>query len=141
MKIISCDVIGTPASQGSLVKSRYGMRYTNQSELMSWRQDLINSLLIAKPDEWEIDLAYSVSCEFRFVRPKGHYGKKGLLPSAPEYKTTKIDLDKAMRALGDAIERSGLVRNDSQIIHWAASKRYCDNGESPGVSITLSSQP
>jgi len=109
--------------------------------LKSWRHSVMCELIAKKPDDWEIDCAFSVSCELRFMRPKAHYGKKGLRPSAPQYKTTKIDLDKGMRAIGDAIEHSGLIRNDSQIIHWIASKRYCDTGESPGASITLSSQP
>jgi len=142
MKIISVDVIGTPASQGSLVgNGRYGMRYQNDKVLKMWRCDVITELIAKKPDDWDVDAAFSVSCELRFMRPKAHYGKKGLRPSAPKYKTTKIDLDKGMRAIGDAIEQSGLIRNDSQIIHWTASKRYCDTGESPGASITLSSQP
>jgi len=75
------------------------------------------------------------------MRPKAHFGKKGLRPSAPRYKTTKSDTDKLIRSIGDSIQQSGLVRDDSQIIHWAASKRYCETGESPGASITLSSQP
>jgi len=144
MKIISVDVIGTPVSQGSLVgNGRYGMRYQNDKELKLWRHSVICELIAKKPDDWNVDAAFSVSCELRFMRPKAHYSaKKGLLrPSAPKYKTTKIDLDKGQRAIGDAIEQSGLIRNDSQIIHWAASKRYCDTGESPGASITLSSQP
>ena len=142
MKIISVDVIGTPVSQGSLVgNGRYGMRYQNDKELKLWRHSVICELIAKKPDDWNVDAAFSVSCELRFMRPKAHYGKKGLRPSAPKYKTTKIDLDKGMRAIGDAIEQSGLIRNDAQIIHWAASKRYCDTGESPGASITLSSPP
>ena len=143
MKIISVDVIGTPVSQGSLVgNGRYGMRYQNDKELKLWRHSVICELIAKKPDDWNVDAAFSVSCELRFMRPKAHYSaKKGLRPSAPQYKTTKIDLDKGMRAIGDAIEQSGLFRNDSQIIHWAASKRYCEKGESPGASITLSSQP
>ena len=76
------------------------------------------------------------------MRPKSHYGTKGTLrPAAPRYKTTKSDTDKLIRSIGDSIQQSGLVRDDSQIIHWIASKRYCEPGESPGASITLSSQP
>ena len=141
MKIISVDVVGVPVAQGSIKRTPFGVAYSNDKELKSWRHSVICELVAAKTEGWEIDCAFAVSCEFRFMRPKAHFGKKGLRKSAPQYKTTKIDLDKGMRAIGDAIEQSGLIRNDSQIIHWIASKRYCDTGESPGASITLSSQP
>jgi len=141
MKIISVDVVGVPVAQGSLKRTAFGVIHSNDKQLKAWRDSVMFELINKKPDDWDIDAAYSVSCELRFMRPKAHYGKKGLRPSAPQYKTTKIDLDKGIRAIGDAIEHSGLIRNDSQIIHWAASKRYCETGESPGASITLSSQP
>ena len=142
MQIISIDVIGVPASQGSLVgNGRYGMRYQNDKELKSWRHSVICELINARPEKWNEDAAMSVSCEFRFMRPKSHFGKSGLRKSAPVYKTTKTDVDKNLRAIFDSIEQSGLARNDSQIIHAVCSKRYCETGEAPGASITLSSQP
>jgi crossover junction endodeoxyribonuclease RusA len=142
MKIISVDVVGVPVAQGSLKRTAFGVIYSNDKELKSWRQDVMTYLIAAKPKDWDIDCAFSVSCEFRFMRPKSHYGTKGTLrPAAPRYKTTKSDTDKLIRSIGDSIQQSGLVRDDSQIIHWAASKRYCEPGESPGASITLSSQP
>ena len=71
MQIISIDVIGVPASQGSLVgNGRYGMRYQNDKELKSWRHSVICELINAKPEKWNEDAAMSVSCEFRFMRPK-----------------------------------------------------------------------
>jgi len=141
MKIISVDIVGVPVAQGSLKRTAFGVIYSNDKELKSWRQDVMTYLLSARPDDWEIDCAFAVSCEFRFMRPKAHFGKKGLRPSAPRYKTTKSDTDKLIRSIGDSIQQSGLVRDDSQIIKWVASKRYCETGESPGASITLSSQP
>ena len=141
MKIISVDVVGVPVAQGSIKRTPFGVAYSNDKELKSWRHSVICELVAAKTEGWEIDCAFAVSCEFRFMRPKAHFGKKGLRPSAPRYKTTKSDTDKLIRSIGDSIQQSGLVRDDSQIIKWIASKRYCEPGESPGASITLSSQP
>ena len=141
MKIISVDVVGVPVAQGSIKRTPFGVAYSNDKELKSWRHSVICELVAAKTEVWEIDCAFAVSCEFRFMRPKAHFGKKGLRPSAPRYKTTKSDTDKLIRSIGDSIQQSGLVRDDSQIIKWIASKRYCETGESPGASITLSSQP
>ena len=144
MKIISVDVVGVPVAQGSLKRTAFGVIHSNDKQLKAWRQDVMQELILAKPKDWDIDAAFSVSCEFRFMRPKSHYSTKGngtLRPAAPKYKTTKTDVDKNLRAVFDSIEQSGLARNDSQIVHAICSKRYCETGESPGASITLSSQP
>jgi len=60
------------------------------------------------------------------VRPKGHWGKKGLLPSAPSYPAVKPDLTKYVRALEDALK--GIVwRDDSQVVEHMTKKRYADS--------------
>lgn len=72
---------------------------------------------------------------FRFwvVRPKGHYGKRGLLPSAPEFPAVKPDVLKLARGVEDAL--SGIVwRDDALIVDEHLSKRY---GETAGVGISV----
>ena len=142
MNSISVDVAGVPIAQGSLVGNpRFGgLRYSNDALLKEWRGRIIDSLSASRPDNWEPEKAMSVYAEFRFVRPNSHFGKKGKRPSAPRFKTTKPDLDKNARAIGDCIEQAGLVRNDSQIVHWVLSKRWARKDEAPGVSLTLSAQ-
>ena len=139
MSIIFVNVVGVPISQGSLVGNpRYGgLRYSNDALLKEWRSKVINELAEATPDNWDADKPMNVVAEFRFVRPKGHYGKKGLRDSAPKEKTTKPDLDKITRGIGDCIEQSGIARNDSQIVYWIVSKKYAKENEPPGVKITV----
>lgn len=56
-------------------------------------------------------------------RPKGHFGKKGLLPSAPAYPTVKPDVLKLARAVEDSL--SGVVyRDDAQVVEEVLAKRY-----------------
>jgi crossover junction endodeoxyribonuclease RusA len=60
---------------------------------------------------------------FYVPRPKGHYGTKGLLPSAPKHPTVRPDLTKLIRPLEDAL--TGICwRDDSQIVQQLAEKRY-----------------
>ena len=73
-------------------------------------------------------------------RPKGHYGQGRnagkLKPSAPPYPTTKPDLDKLNRAVGDAL--TGIVwKDDSQVVNLESSKLYCGPKDRPGVHITI----
>tara|TARA_Y100000593_G_scaffold85161_1_gene161823 strand:+ start:3227 stop:3667 length:441 start_codon:yes stop_codon:yes gene_type:complete len=135
---IEIEVIGSPVPQGSLVGNpRFGMRYTNDKALKSWRQDIIFELMQAKPKEWNNSAPMAVRAEFRFTRPKSHYGKKGLRPSAPEHKSTRPDLDKIVRACGDSLQESSVVRDDSQIVQWSVLKRWTEEQEPPGVLLIV----
>lgn len=49
----------------------------------------------------------------------------------------RSDLDKLCRTIGDALEQAGVLRNDSRIVHWDATKRYAQPGETPGATITI----
>jgi len=140
---LTIDIIGIPIPQGSLVANGYGrgLRHSNQDKLRPWRAQLIAELVAARPISWDPSLPISVTATFRFPRPQGHYGtgrnSNTLKPSAPTHHIVKPDLDKAQRALGDAIEQSGLARGDQQITGWNVAKRYALPDESPGALITI----
>lgn len=71
----------------------------------------------------------------RFVmpRPKGHSGKRGLKPSAPQYHTVKPDALKLTRAAEDAL--TGILwRDDAQICRELILKDY---GASAWVEIEV----
>ena len=81
-----------------------------------------------------------LSCVFVFPRPKSHLNSKGVLrESASAHYIKKPDLDKLLRAIGDALSvDSGLLHDDSCITHIAGSKRYQVGDEPCGVHIELS---
>ncbi len=47
------------------------------------------------------------------------------------------DLDKLVRAIGDALTDGGVWLDDSQVVGWSAWKRRTAPGEPEGVRITL----
>jgi hypothetical protein len=55
------------------------------------------------------------------------------------YPTGRVygDTDKLCRNLGDAMEQSGLIKDDNLIVRWDANKRWCVPGESPGVHFVI----
>ena len=64
-----------------------------------------------------------VEIGIQVMRPKSHHGKRGLLPSAPEWPTVKPDLLKLARGVEDAL--TGVVYNDdSQIVDERIRKTY-----------------
>lgn len=143
MAALTIDIIGIPIPQGSLVANGHGrgLRHSNQAKLRPWRAQVIAELVAARPLDWDPSRPISVAATFRFPRPQGHYGtgrnSNNLKPSAPPHHIVKPDLDKTQRALGDAIEQSGLARGDQQITSWNVAKRWCVTDESPGLLLTL----
>lgn len=64
---------------------------------------------------------------FAIARPKGHYGKRGLLPSAPLFVTVRPDVTKLLRGLEDALT-GVLWRDDAQVVKQHACKVYTEDG-------------
>ena len=140
--MITFDVLGLPQPQGSMksLGNRGGrtiLTHSNGAALMPWRQVLASATLAARPDGWDLSRPVGLSLTFRFPRPAGHYRTNGTLkPAAPSAKLTKPDLDKLIRACGDAW--AGIVyRGDQQIVSIAAAKRFIVGTEAPGLLATI----
>jgi Holliday junction resolvase RusA-like endonuclease len=143
MSALTVNIEGLPVPQGSLVSNGHGrgLRHSNEIKLKPWRYQVVSAISSAKPKDWNPALPLSITATFRFERPQSHFGtgknRGNLKPSAPIHHHVKPDLDKLTRAIGDAIEASGLVRGDQQIASWNIAKRYCVGSETPGVLLTL----
>lgn len=77
---------------------------------------------------------------FLFPRPKHHYGTgknaATLKAKAPYWHTIKPDLTKIIRSTEDAL--TGIVlQDDCLVCSRNEEKRYCAEGEQPGVIITI----
>jgi Holliday junction resolvase RusA-like endonuclease len=140
MTSFEIEVFGTPIPQGSLKRTKYNIIYSNDELLKDWRARLIADLVLHMPIGWDSEAAISVVADFRFARPRSHFGKKGLRPSAPKHKTSRCDLDKLIRAVGDSLQESYTVKDDSQVIQWIATKRWIREDEKPAVHLTIINQ-
>lgn len=89
---------------------------------------------LAAPEPAELmDGPLGVKFFFYVARPKGHYGKNGLRPSAPAYPTVRPDVLKLARAVEDAC--TGIVwRDDAQIVIELLRKYY---GEPARVEVIV----
>ena len=83
-----------------------------------------------------------VDFQFRFLRPKSHYGTGRnaiyLKDSAPLHPTVKPDRTKILRSTEDALT-GVLWKDDSQIVAGEPTKIYVERN--PGVVITVSLNP
>lgn len=138
---VRVDVTGHPAPKGSkraFVRGGKAVLVDDNSEAKrAWHQDVADAAVTAmKRCEKLVIVPVAVAVEFRLRRPAGHYGKRGLRPSAPAWPAVKPDLDKLVRCTMDPLE--GLVFDgDSRIVSIDARKRYCEDGEAEGAVIAI----
>jgi Holliday junction resolvase RusA-like endonuclease len=105
--------------------------------LKPWRNDVAVAGRAAMGGRPPFHEAVSLRAVFVFGRPATHYrtGRFAgeVKPGAPGWKKTTPDLDKLVRALGDAL--SGVViRDDRQIVDLAVTKIW---GQNPGVTVEV----
>jgi len=78
---------------------------------------------------------------FGFQRPKSHYrtGRNAhlLRDAAPEYPSSKPDIDKCLRAVGDAVTQAGVWEDDARVVCVTAMKTYCQPGEDAFTEIEI----
>lgn len=60
-------------------------------------------------------------------------------PKRPQfdYPAVAPDTDKLQRAIGDALEKAGILRNDSRIVTWVAQEEYAKPGDKIGAQIEV----
>jgi len=92
--------------------------------LPEWRQAVYEAL---SASGIKFDGAVTVTSCFYLPRPKTN--KRFRM-------TTKPDLDKLQRAIGDSLVKAGTIVDDSYIICWNAYKTYADATE-PGVKLLI----
>lgn len=137
--MIQIDVIGQPGTKGSMRAVAPGVVVPDSKKLKPWHAAVVHAAqdaLQGQPQPRYVDAALEVSITFRFNRPKGHYGKKGLKSSAPALVRVRPDIDKVERATLDAL--TGIVFvDDARIARTAMEKRYCQPGEVEGCTILV----
>ena len=127
--MISFFVPGKPQSQGSKVRTKFGVRETNK-ELGPWRERIALAAHAALDGQGPLRGPVAVTLYFRLYRPL----------SAPKKRTppaTKApDIDKLARACLDAMTHV-LYQDDAQVTTLLASKRVAEIGEELGVQIKV----
>lgn len=131
--MVSFFVEGIPVPQGSKVCKCLGARpvmWEANSKLKTWRDTVTAQAqieMIARGLESIVNPVELV-LDFRLPKPKS---------VTRDVPSVKPDLDKLVRAIGDALTKSGIYKDDALVIALAASKSYSDV---PGVYISIQEQ-
>lgn len=138
---VTFTVLGTPIPQGSKTRTRWGMREDNP-KTRPWRDTVAYDARAAMGGEPPLVGPLWLDVTFWMPRPKSHYGSgrnaNALKATAPDHCTTKPDLDKLLRALGDAMTTAGVWMDDSQAVVVEARKMYVDTVvTSPGCAVVV----
>ena len=133
------EVPGLPQTQGSMrgfvVKGRAVLTSTNKG-LKAWRKAVADAALASGWASAEpMDGPVRLDVTFMFVRPKGHYRTNHeIKPSAPPFPhTSGGDLDKLVRAIGDALTKIAWT-DDRRIVICHAAKEWSNRN---GVIIHI----
>lgn len=128
---MEAEIAGVPVPQGSKRVFNGRLVDVNHARLREWRA-LVGGAV--EQLGW-FDGPVRVELNFYLPRPKGHFGAKGIRPSAPGRPAVRPDVDKLVRACLDSM--TGVVfRDDSQVVTLLARKLYAD-GRQPGVVIEI----
>ncbi len=137
--MITFFVPGNPAPQGSKRYLGRGVMVESSKRVKPWRADIRAAAL----EHFPTPFTGPVRVYMRFVirRPMSHWGTgrnaKKRRRSAPSRHTQKPDLDKLVRAVGDALTGIAYL-DDSQIVAGTNHKQWAGtHNERPGAEITV----
>jgi len=136
---ISFEVPGVPQPQGSTkaFKHKSSGRVivtSDNARLRPWRDAVCWHAREALAGRGPLAGPIAVVLKFRFARPAGHFGKRGLRGAAPREHVVRPDLDKLARGALDGLGEAGVWRDDAQVVELVVRKSY---GEAPGVRIEV----
>ena len=122
------SVVGDPASQGSHAIMNGRIVQVNSKKHKAWRTAIVSTCIENLPEGWEpLDEPVELIVNFYMLKPSSV--KRSLPSVAP-------DLDKLVRAVGDALAIGGVYTDDSRIVRISARKVYAQ-GIEPGASISV----
>ena len=131
MTVLTFHAEGTPAPQGSKIRTRYGM-FEASKRVNPWREIITQAAVQAGDDAFLLGALkppYRLDVWFFIPKPRT---TKAAYPVAP----TVGDTDKLVRAVGDALTASGLIEDDRFIVKLTAEKEWAV-GEKPGAIIRV----
>lgn len=98
---------------------------------MDWKRT-VQAFALATAAGRILDGPLRVSMTFVVARPKGHFGVRGLRPSAPAYPAVKPDVLKLARSTEDAL--TGIIwTDDARIVVEILRKLYTTDGKTGAV--------
>lgn len=133
--MIIFDIVGEPIPQGSktaTVINGRAVMFDSNKKLKAWRSQVtataLKHRLASDHDTFGPQVPVGVVLLFRLAKPKS---------VTREFPAVKPDLDKLVRSVMDGLTDAGIWADDSQVISIHASKKYCNDSDTMGVSVNV----
>jgi crossover junction endodeoxyribonuclease RusA len=117
---VQFEVLGNPAPQGSKRHVGNGVMIETSKALKPWRSAVADAARDVAEDIGLLDEPMALHVEFRFPMPKSRSKAVRAMGMGP--KVSAPDVDKCLRAVGDALKIGGLIRDDALFYEVHASK-------------------
>jgi Holliday junction resolvase RusA-like endonuclease len=111
--MITFDVIGLPAPQGSKRHVGNGVMIESSKALKPWRDSVAAAAREVADDVGMLDGPLHLAVDFRFPMPKSR--PKAAHQAGVAAKITAPDIDKLLRGVADALKVGGLIKDDALI--------------------------
>jgi Holliday junction resolvase RusA-like endonuclease len=136
--MIESVIYGKPITQGSMNRSAAGKTYhKNGATLTVWRQRIAAQFIadqtFAVRATFPLRVPLSLVAHFTVDRPASN---KDMYPQSQR----SGDVDKYLRAVGDALTAGGVIADDSLLVDVWGRKRYVGHHQAldkPGVWVCL----
>lgn len=137
------DVVGRPMTKGSMrpvhVKVKPGVcrvALTESGEYSKpWKNEMIRAIRAQAEIRRDAGPVF-VDTEFRFERLAASDQRMDW-PTREKGTYAHGDVDKLQRNVLDALTQAGLILDDALVVGGVALKRFCNEGEAPGVTIVV----
>jgi len=126
MRDLAFTVVGRPATQGSKVRTRFGMRESSTT-LEPWREAVRHEARLAMGDREAMVGPLRVSLSFKLARAKSN---RATWPIGQR----SGDVDKLARAVLDALTQADVWGDDAQVVDLRVHKSF---GDRPSALITV----
>jgi crossover junction endodeoxyribonuclease RusA len=138
--VVTFTVHGEPAPQGSKTtgRTKAGATFVREDNPATepWRNAVAARARAAMAGRPPLAGALELDVVFVFARPRAHFGTGRnagrLKPSSPNYCAKRPDLDKLVRAVGDALTGIAVV-DDAGFVVIRAAKHY----GAPAAHVTI----
>jgi hypothetical protein len=131
MTMIVLEVPGQPVPQPRARVTKKGWAYYDPKHpIHAYRQAIeiaASGARIDGPVAFRLDVVVQ--------RPKSHWRKHDLKPTAPPWPPG--DFDNYEKGVADALKKCGVFGDDVQIVQWGGSKRWAARNETGRTTITL----
>lgn len=130
----SWTILGDPVGKGRPRFARSGptVRTFTPARTAQW-EAIAREVFACSWDGGPIESLVELEVTAVFRRPK----RLDRVADERQPHGARPDADNVLKAVGDALEKAGVVRNDSQVVRASVAKAYARGDEGPRVEVVM----